>query len=220
MFKHDLIELPELIRIDGPKRHYQLPTGERYPSVTTVLSAMSDKSHLETWRNRIGAEEADRQTNRAAERGTAVHYLCENYVLNKPINLTVQVPNNVILFKQLQGFLKNDVDNIRVSEGSLFSHRLKVAGSVDLVADYQGKPAIIDFKTSTRAKKKEWIENYFLQASMYSFMLYEMTKLYHPTIVVAISVEEEAFPQIFVESVHDWLDKARQVCKDYHYSVI
>lgn len=215
-FNIDLIDLPQIVRIDGEHRHYLTPTGEKYPSVTTILSNTTDKSALETWKNRVGAEEAARISGRAATRGTNVHRLCEDFVLNRPIDLKPEMPLNVHMFRQLQRFLSDNVNDIRSSEGSLYSHKLKVAGSVDLVASYQGKPSIIDFKTSARNKRKEWIENYFIQTSMYAYMLYEMTGIAHPTIVVAIAVEEEDEAQIFVEKSSDYIDKARKLCKRYH----
>lgn len=216
MFNVNLIELPSLTRIDGEQRYYETPTGEKYPSVTTVLDKTSDKSHLMKWKARVGEDEAARVTKRATTRGTAVHTMCEKHVLNESLDLSKEMPFNVHMFKQLQRFLDANVNDIRVSEGSLFSHKLKVAGSVDLVASYQNKPAIIDFKTSTKLKRLEWIENYLLQASMYSFMLWEMTQEYHPTIVIAIAVEEEDNAQIFIENASDWIDKAKDRCKRYH----
>lgn len=215
-FNLDLIELPKLIRHDGEKRHYETPTGEKYPSVTTVLGAMSDKSALHAWRKRVGVEEAARVTNRSARRGSNVHRLCENLVLNVPTNFKNEMPLNVHMYKQLERFLVRDVDYIRCSEGSLFSHKLMVAGSVDLVANYKSKPAIIDFKTSAKNKRAEWIENYFLQATMYSYMLWEMTKIHHPQLVIAIAIEEESEAQIFEENASDWIAKAHDMCKRYH----
>lgn len=216
MFKLNLIDLPSLERIDGEIRHYQTPTGEKYPSVTTVLDKTSDKSFLYAWRARIGETEANEITKRAARRGTATHLLCEKVALNQPFDLQGERPIDVHLFKQLEPWLHANVDNIRVSEGRLFSHKLKVAGSVDLIADYQATPAVIDFKTSLKNKRLEWIENYFMQCAMYSYMLWEMTQLHHPILVVAIAVEEENTPQIFVEHVNDWIDKAHDRCKKYH----
>ena len=216
MFKLNLIDLPSLERIDGEIRHYLTPTGEKYPSVTTVLDKTSDKSFLYAWRARIGETEANEITKRAARRGTATHLLCEKVALNQPFNLQEERPIDVHLFKQLEPWLHENVDNIRVSEGRLFSHKLKVAGSVDLIADYQNKPTVLDFKTSLKYKRLEWIENYFMQCAMYSYMLWEMTQLHHPTLVVAIAVEEENTPQIFVEHVNDWIDKAHDRCKKYH----
>lgn len=216
MFNLDLIEVPSLVRIDGEIRHYLTPTGEKYPSVTTVLDKTSDKTHLEAWRKRIGIEEANRITKRATTRGTAVHTLCEKFVLNEEIDLSKEMPFNVHMFKQLERFLTSNVNNIRGSEISLFSHKLKVAGSCDLIASYKNHAAIIDFKTSNKLKRKDWIENYFLQCAMYSYMFWEMTELYHPKLVIAISVEEESEAQIFEEDVNDWIDKAKDRCKVYH----
>jgi genome maintenance exonuclease 1 len=216
MFNVNLIELPELIRIDGEMRHYETPTGERYPSVTTVLGNTKDKSGLIAWRKRVGDEEADRTMKRSGRRGTAVHLMCEKLVLNQPIDFKAEMPLNVMMFKQLEKFLTENVNSIRVSEGSLFSHKLKVAGSVDLVANYRNHAAIIDFKTSAKNKRTDWIEDYFLQAAMYSYMLWEMTQMYHPKLVIAIAMEEEIQPQIFEEDVNNWLDKARDRCKQFH----
>ncbi len=216
MFNLDLIELPSIVRIDGAHRHYETPTGEKYPSVTTVLSNTTDKTALVNWQNRIGHDEAKRVAGRASSRGNNVHRLCEDFVLNRPIDLTNEMPLSAHMFRQLQRFLTANVNDIRASEGALYSHKLKVAGSCDLIANYQGKPAIIDFKTSNRNKRKEWIENYFLQASMYSFMFWEMTGIMHPTIVIAISVEEEDEAQIFVEKASNYIDKAKKLCETYH----
>ena len=216
MFNLDLIEVPSLVRIDGEIRHYLTPTGEKYPSVTTVLDKTSDKTHLEAWRKRVGVEEANRITKRATTRGTAVHTLCEKFVLNEEIDLSKEMPFNVHMFKQLERFLTSNVNNIRGSEISLFSHKLKVAGSCDLIASYKNHAAIIDFKTSNKLKRKDWIENYFLQCAMYSYMFWEMTELYHPKLVIAISVEEESEAQIFEEDVNDWIDKAKDRCNKYH----
>lgn len=219
MFNCDLIELPKLVRIDGEIRTYLTPTGEKYPSVTTVLSKTKDQSHLIAWRKRVGEDAAAKITAQAGRRGTATHLLCEKLVLNEPIDLKNEMPLSVHLFKQLEKFLVHNVNNIRVSEGSLFSHKLKVAGSVDLVASYRNHAAIIDFKTSGKYKKLEWIEDYFLQAAMYSYMLWEMTQMYHPKLVIAIAVEEENDPQIFEQDVNDWIDKAKNRCMKYHASI-
>jgi ATP-dependent exoDNAse (exonuclease V) beta subunit len=176
---------------------------------------MADKTHLIKWRQRIGEEAAAEHTAKAAKRGTASHLLWEKLVLNEEIDLSQETFTTVHLFGQLRKFLEGHVDDIRSSEGSLYSHKLKIAGSVDLVASHDGEPAIIDFKTSYKNKRKEWIENYFMQA-LYSYMLYEMTGIYHPKLVVAIAIEEEPEPQIFVEHVRDWIGKAKDTCERYH----
>lgn len=216
MFNHNLIELPKLVRIDGDIRTYETPTGEKYPSVTTVLDKTSDKSHLFKWRARVGEEVAAEVTKRAATRGTATHLLCEKLVLNQDYDLKEERPIDVHLFKQLEPWLKENVNNIRVSEGSLFSHKLKVAGSVDLVANYRNHQAIIDFKTSTRTKKREWIGNYWLQTAIYAMMFYEMTNIKITKLVVAIAVEEENHPQILEDDVANWYRPAINRIRQYY----
>jgi genome maintenance exonuclease 1 len=216
MFNLDLIELPTLIRHDGESRYYETPTGQKYPSVTTVLDKTSDKSFLHKWRARVGAEEADKITKRAANRGTAVHLLCEKLVLNEPYDLNESTALHIHLFTQLKPLLVNHVDNVRLSEGSLHSHKLKIAGSVDLVSDWDGVPSIVDFKTSLKNKRKDWIENYFLQTTLYSMMLYELTGIMCKQLVICIAIEEENQPQVFVENISDWMPKAIRRCKQYH----
>lgn len=218
MFINDLIELPQLVRIDGEQRFYQTPDGNKYPSVTTVISEMSDKTAIVKWRKRVGEEEANRVSGRATRRGTAVHTLLEKFVLNEEIDFSDTMPLNKTMFEQIAKYLEKNVDNVRSSEGQLFSHKLKIAGSVDLIASYKGEPAIIDFKTSTKPKRKEWIENYFLQATMYSYMLYEMTGFYHPKLVIAIALEEDIGPQIFEEHASNWIQKAKKMCREFHAS--
>jgi genome maintenance exonuclease 1 len=217
LFKLDLLnDLPTLVRHDGGVRLYETPTGEKYPSVTTVLSDMADKSHLIKWRKRIGEEAAAAHTAKASNRGTATHLLCEKLVYNEQIDLTNESFTTIHLFGQLRKVLEAHVDDVRLSEGSLFSHKLKIAGSVDLVASYDGEPAIVDFKTSYKNKRKDWIDNYFMQAALYSYMLYEMTGIYHPKLVVAMAIEEEPEPQVFIEHVKDWIPKAKRTVLDYH----
>lgn len=216
MFDLNLLELPTLKRIDGEVRYYETPRGNLYPSVTSVLGAMTDKSGLEKWKKRVGEKEAERIKKRGGVRGTAVHLILEDYVLNRSVDVKKQMPITVSLYNQIKSSLEHNVNNIRCSEGMLFSDRLKVAGSVDLVADYNGIPSIIDFKTSGSEKRKEWITSYFLQATLYSMMLYEMTGVACPQIVILIAVEDSNHPQIFVDKVENWINDARLICKQYH----
>lgn len=216
-FNLNLIDLPKLNRIDGELRHYETPTGERYPSVTTVLKHTKiDDGGLDRWRDRVGHAEADRQTSMAATRGTAVHNLCEQYVYNQPINFMREMPLNVMMFKQIKSVLDDHVDNIRISEGFLYSHKLKVAGAVDLVADWDGCTAVVDFKTSRATKRLDWIEDYFIQTAMYSYMLWEMKRIHCKKIVIIIACEEEIFPQVIETDAVKYLDKAIERCKLFH----
>lgn len=215
MFKHDLIHLPSLEQINSPSgRRYKTPEGLLYPSVTTVLGATLDHTALDLWKERVGEEEAAHIAQVASTRGTRVHELCEDFVLNKPLRKAM--PITVMMYKQIEKVLKENMNNVRMSEGRLYSNKLKVAGSVDLLADWQGKPSTIDFKTSIRNKKEEWIRGYFLQTAMYAYMAWERTGLMFNNIVIIIAVEEESKAQVFNGKATDWIDEAFMLCKAYH----
>lgn len=214
-FELDLLQFETLERVDGETaRLYETPTGERYPSVTTVLGAMSDKTHLNQWRSRVGDVEANMVSARAASRGTSVHNMCENYVLGNDIGNNM--PHNVLIFNQIKKILDEKVDLIRATECTLYSHHLKIAGTCDLIANYDGRLAIIDYKTSLRRKRKDWIESYFLQTSLYSYMLWEMTGIGVKDIVIIIGVDDELDAQVFVERPSNYIEKAADLVKSYH----
>lgn len=219
MFALDLLDLPKLDRIDGEYRLYRTPEGELLPSVTTILGAMSDKSGLDEWRERVGEEQATRVGNLAAKRGTEVHRLCEKYVLNEPIDFKREMPSNVMLFRQLQRQLDKHMNNVRGSELFLYSDKLRVAGACDLIAEWDGTPSIIDFKTSNRPKERSWILGYFQQTSLYSWMFYERTGLMYSNLVVAIAVDDSNEAQVFTGNIKDYLPEVKEICKKFHSTV-
>ena len=158
----------ERVSIEG-SRHYQTPNGEPLPSVTTVLDALKDKTALYEWRKRVGDEEANRITKLATGIGTQVHLHVEKYILeeNRPggSNLIHQMAkelSDIIIDKGL-----SNVDEVWGTEVPLYYPGL-YAGTTDCVGVWKGKPAIIDFKTTRKPKKREWIDDYFLQGAAYS----------------------------------------------------
>lgn len=205
-FTHNFYDKTEIKDVyeDG-KRFYLLPNGSKVPSVTTVLSS-TGKDHITAWRNRVGHAEADKITTQAKNRGTAIHTLAERYLLNIEDYDADAMPVNKFDFQSIKKILDENVDNIYGIEYPLYSYRLKTAGRTDLIAEWQGKPAIIDFKTSRKIKKPEWIENYFLQATCYSLMAQERINISCPDIVIIIAVDHED-PQIFCEKRKNYLDK-------------
>jgi genome maintenance exonuclease 1 len=205
--------LLEREEIDGI-RYYKTPTGDLYPSVTTILGAMSDKTALEEWKKRVGPEEAARVSAFASTRGTNVHTMCEKYVLGEDVDMSM--PSNVATFQQVKKVLDESVEDIRATECTLISHHLQTAGTCDLVANYNGRLAIIDYKTSSKLKRKEWIEGYFMQASLYSYMLWEMTGIVADQIVIIIAVDDNPEPQVFIERPKNYIDKACETVKRYH----
>lgn len=198
-------------------RHYVTPNGS-YPSVTTVLGKMLDKSALAEWRERVGDEQADFTSRLAASRGTNIHTMCENYIRGEDVD--VSMPFNAYLFGQVKRVLDKHVDDIVGCELTLKSDDLKIAGSCDLIALYDGKLSIIDYKTSAKNKMKDWIESYFLQTSLYSYMLWEMTGMMAKQCVVIIAVDEEPEAQVFIVKPREYLEKAAALCRAYHHQGI
>ena len=138
------------------KRFYITPEGKKYPSITTVLSARKNEG-LVRWRESVGDAVANNIMRGAAKRGTAVHTLVENYLNNEELSKQDVLP--VALFTLLKPELDN-INSIRMQEGGLYSDKWEVAGRVDCIAEYKGKLSVIDFKTSTKEKQEQWIENY------------------------------------------------------------
>jgi genome maintenance exonuclease 1 len=202
----NLIESASIERVEvNGVRHYKTPQGGLYPSVTTVTSTYNKKSLME-WKKRVGAAEAQKIATKAARRGTAVHNMCEHYILGTEDTLLNPIPENVEMFKPLKQVLDQDVDFVQGLESFMYSDTLKVAGTVDCVGEYKGELAVIDFKTAAKSKRKEWIKNYFMQGSAYAKMFEEVTGHSVKQIVIAITVEGEREPQIFVENVNDHID--------------
>jgi genome maintenance exonuclease 1 len=189
---------------DG-KRVYITPEGNRYKSITTVLGSES-KSGIEEWVKRVGEEEANRVKKRAADRGTKLHKLCEDYINNEvtPIKLTQIMPDLKENFVKIKTHIDEHVGRVYAQEQALYSDRLRIAGRVDLICEWKGKLSIVDFKTSTKIKQEQWIENYFLQCTAYALMFHERTGMWIDDIVVLISTEEgEA--QVFEKQIHPYV---------------
>lgn len=199
--------------VDG-KRYYATPTGEKYPSVTTILSSFQKEGIL-AWRKRVGEEEANKITGIATRRGTKVHTMCERYILNEDNIGKGMMPSDIDMFKQIQPILDSHIDHIIASEIPLYSHTLKAAGRVDLICQYKGCQTVLDFKTSRKPKKEEWIENYYLQATCYAMMLEEVYQITCPNIAIVIAVENDK-PQVFERSSFDLRDEVKFKFSLYH----
>lgn len=216
MFKHvPNIKLPELSSVTTDNgRFYTTPEGNVYPSVTTVLSASGDKTWLEEWKIRVGEDTVKKVSQQAATRGTAVHEITEKYLLNDPLYNKKCMPNNLMSFKQIKGFLDDHVGLIAGVELPLYSDVLKVAGRSDLIAKWDGIWSIIDFKTSKYNKEETDIENYFIQGSCYSKMFEERTGLKIPQIVIVMTIDFDQ-SKYFIKQSKDYIDKFVEIRKLY-----
>lgn len=187
-----------------------------YPSVTTVIGEMKKKSIME-WRQRVGPEEANRVSKRATTRGNKVHKLAEDYLNNLDLSKYRDDPLSLGLFHTVKPYLDR-INNIHALEAPLYSHLLKLAGRVDCIAEYDGELSIIDFKTSSKPKREEWIQDYFSQETAYAIMFQELTGLQVKKLVTIIAVEKSE-PQVFViTDIKKYVHKLKEFI-DYYRSV-
>jgi genome maintenance exonuclease 1 len=195
-------------------RVYSNPvTGEKYPSVTTVMSFLA-RPGIEKWKKSVGEEESSKVMYRASNRGTAIHDACERYILGEETYID---NNDYILhqnFQDIKKVLDNKVDNIYALERSLYSNFLGLAGKTDCIAEYDRKRSIIDFKTSRKIKQKKYITGYLMQATAYSIMFEELTGIGVPQIVIIISVDNEG-PSVFIEKRDNYVDELLDTIKKY-----
>jgi hypothetical protein len=213
IFKANLVTPLDLkTEVIDNQRYYVLPDGvTKLKSVTTLLGEKLDKSALIKWRERVGEEEANRISVQATRRGNSVHAIAERYVLNEKDFLRGEMPSSVYSFAPIKDILNDHVDNIRGVEIALYSKALGCAGRTDLVAEYDGKLSIIDFKTSKRLKKEEWIEGYFLQSTIYSMMFQRLYREEINQIVIIITVDDEPSAQVFVKNRANYVNRVLEV---------
>lgn len=124
----------------------------------------------------------------ATSRGTDTHTFIEHYLKSEPIDEEQLLPIAKLLFSVAKKTL-NRIDNIYCLESTLYSRRLKVAGTVDTIAEFDGVLSVIDYKTSEKAKPIEWIESYFVQAMFYAMAFYEMTGIKPKQLVIIMACE-------------------------------
>lgn len=207
---HDLQRLQRVTTEEG--RFYQTPSGRAYPSVTTITGLLNKQAIID-WRNRVGAEEANRISSRAANRGTKIHSLCESYLNNEHVE-----PD--FFHKEMWDTLLPElrkINKVHCLESPLYSDHLEVAGTVDCIAEYDGKLSVIDFKTSKRIKDRDDISNYFMQCSAYAVAFEERTGIPVSRIVIIMGVDDEQQPLIFKEKRDDWIGKFIELRNEYRY---
>jgi CRISPR/Cas system-associated exonuclease Cas4 (RecB family) len=216
MFEHAdwKLNYKDLEATTGEKeRTYETPEGNKYPSVTTVLSILSEDS-IRAWRKRVGEAEANKISHQASTRGTAVHAIIEKYIDNVEDFTEGYMPNVVDTFRSVQNVLDTYIGKVYAQEVALYSDHLQLAGRVDCVAEWNGQLSIIDFKTSRRLKKKENIEGYFIQEAAYAIMWEERTGIPITQLVTLIAVDGE-YPQVFIERRDNHTEKLLSTIKEY-----
>ena len=212
-FEHEFIEFEKLERVTTEdSRYYVLPDGSRAWSVTQIIGQSMDKTPLMEWRARVGEAEAQKISTQAARRGTAFHSICESYLMNEESYPSNSMPVNIESFKKVRPILNEHLGKIYGIESMLYSTTLKAAGTTDCIAEWDGVTSIIDFKTSRRAKREDWIESYFLQATTYALMMEERTGIRVPQRVILVSVDDDE-PQLFIRDKEQYIKRVEEIFK-------
>jgi hypothetical protein len=204
-FEHNLLprlDIPR-VEVDG-KRYYVTPDGDRYRSVTTILSKLSADG-IAKWRNKVGEQEANRIASKASNRGTKLHTMMEDYIGNSEDFALNKMPTTTSLFLDLQPFVDKYVDEVYGIEYPLYSDRLRAAGTSDLICKYDGKVTVLDYKTANKPKREEWIQNYFIQSTAYALMVKERYDLDVEQIVIMIAVDNDS-PQVYVKDPSEYTE--------------
>ena len=212
----------ELARVTkNHKRHYETPDGRQVPSVTTVLSATKDMTHLHAWRKRIGVEKAQQITTESANIGPVMHRSLEKHVKGEDrtpgSNLIQQKAHtmaNVIIDNGL-----NNVTEVWGSEVSLYYPEL-YAGTTDLVGVYKGAPAIMDFKQARRLKKKEWVEDYYLQLVAYSEAHNKMYDTQIKTGRIFICTQNNEYQTFDIDNYDHWVGQWYAKLEQYYKKIL
>ena len=203
------------------KRHYNTPDGRQVPSVTTVLSATKDMTHLHAWRKRIGVEKAAQITQESANIGTVMHNSLEKHVKGQErrpgSNLIHQKAHkmaNVIIENGLK-----DVTEVWGSEVSLHYPEL-YAGTTDLVGVCKGAPAIMDFKQARRLKKKEWVEDYYLQLVAYAEAHNKMYDTEIKTGRIFICTQNNEYQTFDIDNYDHWVGQWYAKLEQYYKKIL
>jgi hypothetical protein len=209
-FKHNFIEknlLEQVTTDDG--RYYIDEDGNKYDSVTTILSRLS-KEGIDAWKKRVGEKEAKKISTQAILRGNQVHDICEKFLLNNKHYKMAKMPLDLKLFNSIKNQLVQNIDEIYGVEHSLYSKKLKAAGTADLICKWNGTNTIVDFKNSKYNKPEEWVQNYYIQASAYSQMVMERHDLHCPQFIVIIMCDFDS-PQFLRRKVSDYQSQLHKI---------
>ena len=215
LYNHIPINFKQAKLIEKDNAHfYQTPTGEIYPSITTILQetmSKEKKESLENWKEQEVA--AKYITQEAAIIGTETHKLIENHInevrqADEVRLLSVAHFNNLIPFLQ-------KINDVHGTELRLYSNKMKLAGTSDCIANYEGELSIIDYKTKRSDQKEEWMKDHFIQGTAYAQMFKELTGIEVKQVVILVSSEKNSRME-FVKNTEDYKDLLNQRLNQYY----
>ena len=199
----NLYQYPELTRVEkNDVRYYQDSLSNLVPSVTTILSATGDHSGIDAWKRRVGPKTAKAVVDEATTIGTAVHLAIENYLYGREWEQFTDDKMGMLAHQIAKRFICDclgDIDQVWGLESGLVLDGL-YAGTADCIGIFRGKPTIIDFKTAKKIKRKDWIEDYFLQGAAYANAHNVMYKTNIESIAILMVDRDLLFKEFLVNS--------------------
>lgn len=192
--------------------HYEV-NGVKVPRITQILNS-HDNEALLSWRTKMGEYAANLEMNRGAARGNSVHKFSEAYLKNK-LNLG-QHENEILGFGMFQALRPtlDRISDIHAIEALVYHKGFNVAGTTDIVANFDGALSIIDLKTSKMPKRYEWCKNFFLQECFYSLAIEDMTNIPISTLIT-LEVSENGVVQVLKEDRDSWIHELESLISNY-----
>lgn len=215
-------------RIDTPEgRRYATPDGEKLPSVTTILDATKSeesKKALNEWRKRMGPVKAQQITTEAAGRGTRMHKWIEDYIKTGELGVPGSNPYSQQSHKMAQSIISQGLINCNEYWGTevpLYFPKV-YAGTTDLVGVHNGEPAIMDHKQSNKLKKREWIDDYFVQLAAYATAHNEVHGTNIRKGVIFMCTADNIYQEFIIEGAEfdGWVDKWFKRVEQYYMKFV
>lgn len=193
-------------------RYYLTPEGNRYPSATTVVGILNEK-HIAKWIASVGAEKAEEVKRKAGEHGTRWHDLMET-TIKKGIQNVPWTKEFGTIYPLITKAVYPNISNVRAVECQMYSDKLRMAGTVDLIADYKGKLSIIDWKTTRHEKMADEAISYWCQTASYAYMAYERYG-WKPEQLVLVFNENDRDYYVYTQEVSRWVPRVYKLRKQY-----
>ena len=216
-----LYDYPELNRVEkNDVRYFRDSKENLVPSVTTILSATGDHSGIEAWKRRVGPKTALDVVEEATTLGTAVHLAIENYLNGEDWEQFTDDRLGLMAHQIAKRFVDdclNDIDEVWGLESGLVLDGL-YAGTADCIGIFRGQPTIIDFKTAKKIKRKDWIEDYFLQGAAYANAHNVMFETNIQSIAILMVDRDLLFKEFLIKNneFESYTNKWKQRIIDYY----
>ncbi len=214
-----MLKIREPTLLDREDGHwYQTKFDDIYPSISTILSATATedkKNGLKNWKANEPAH--DYITKQSQHIGTQSHKIIEDYLSN---NLSLEEFDLLPIahFNNLKPFLEN-ISDVLCIEQRMYSDKLKVAGTSDLIAYYNGELSIIDYKTKRKPQIDDYMYEYYLQTTCYAQMFHEVTGQKINQIVILVSSEKNT-RQEFIKTCDDYIEPMRKRIENYYLNTL